>query len=82
MELFLALGAVGGVLHGALLWWSVRRGPLWAASFGIVRLAALGALLIGAAVGHGLFPAALGWGAGFAGMCLAYLSRAKPGRVG
>jgi len=67
--LWLAIGSAGGISHGILLGWAVFHSPERAAALGILRLAAPAALLVGAAVSHGLLPAALGWALGFAGSC-------------
>lgn len=60
-----AVGLSAGVLHAVSLWRSARRPASIEGLFGVLRVLGVGALLLVAALGHGLVPAAVGWALAF-----------------
>jgi hypothetical protein len=71
--LWFMAGLMTGALHILLLWRGTQP-PLRGVAAGLLRLLGVALLLVGAALGGKLLPAACGWGSGFAalaiGVCL------------
>jgi len=76
--MWLAAGLLLGVFHSTMLWKSAKQPNPWTALIGIVRVFAVGAVLVGAALSGEIYPAFLGWAAGFFGCVLIVcIGRAK-----
>jgi hypothetical protein len=68
METLLAMlgGTIAGLLHAGMLWRAARKVSPWTATFGLLRVLLIGALLVVAAVHGQILVAAGAWAVGFA----------------
>ncbi len=62
ISIWVAVGAIAGIIHSFSLWRATNRTPVWRTGF---RLLAVGALFTVAALAGGIVPAAAGWIFGF-----------------
>lgn len=75
-SLYLAAGVLGGAAHACLLWKAARPPFRWLAAVSL-RLTAVTAVLVFAAIHGELVPMAAGWSGGFPATVLA-LSLRRP----
>lgn len=73
--LWIVLGTAAGVAQAAMLWWEIDRRAWTVAP---MRLALIGAVLIGAALAGHLIAAAAGWFCAFAATACAIFARRCP----
>lgn len=75
--IWLTLGVVLGGFHAAALWLATQRASGFMAATGLLRLVAVAAILIGAALAGGVVLACAGWGFGFLTVAVFYFVRGK-----
>jgi hypothetical protein len=74
-----AIGVATGATHAGALWRSSQasKAPRWGVAWLAWRLPAVAAVLVFAALGHGLLPAVIGWLVGLTTMSALYLARTR-----
>jgi hypothetical protein len=62
--IWLAVGLAAGILHASMLWHAAHRLSVWSSLWGMLRLFAVAAVLVTAAVWGSILAAAAGWAVG------------------
>lgn len=63
--LAILVGTIAGLLHVWMLWRAAHQVTPWTAAFGLLRVLAIGALLMWAAIGGQILAAAAAWAVSF-----------------
>ncbi|NJN47912.1 MAG: hypothetical protein HC808_17140 [Candidatus Competibacteraceae bacterium] len=68
-------GLIAGFLHATMIWRTAHRLTAWTPVLGMLRLAAVAAVLIAAALSGAILLAAAGWVVGFATLSMGLVTR-------